>query len=116
MPELIYEKETQTLRQMPENYMLASFEKGYWIVDPDGAIGEDLHIALVKFFRVFENKFKYTSWIDFNLWMWHSDNQENNLRDVLSQLLDRLDTHGSIDPIREEGPIQDARDVLNRVG
>ncbi len=40
--------------------------------------------------------------------------ERQNLRDALSQLLDRLDHHGSIDPIREEGPIQDARDALEK--
>lgn len=37
------------------------------------------------------------------------------LKEALSQLLDRLSYHGSIDPIREEGPIEDAKTILNRI-
>ena len=35
------------------------------------------------------------------------------LYESLGQLLDRLDEHGSIDPVREEGPIEDARNALS---
>ena len=34
------------------------------------------------------------------------------LLDALTQLMDRLNTHGSIDAIREEGPIEDARQAI----
>ena len=34
------------------------------------------------------------------------------LYEALSQLLSRLDFHGSIDVIREEGPVEDARQAL----
>jgi len=61
--ELIFHLSTQTLRLMPENYMLANFEKGYWIVDPDSAVSEALHIELVYFFRKHGNKFDQESWI-----------------------------------------------------
>lgn len=36
----------------------------------------------------------------------------DQLAEALSQLLDRLSTHGSIDPVREEGPINDAEIAL----
>ena len=36
------------------------------------------------------------------------------LREALQQLIDRLDYHGSIDPIREEGPIADATAALRK--
>lgn len=36
------------------------------------------------------------------------------LVDALGQLLDRLDHHGVLDIIREEGPIEDAREALER--
>ncbi len=41
-------------------------------------------------------------------------NSHDALTEALSQLLDRLDHHGSIDPVREEGPILDARQALNQ--
>ena len=37
---------------------------------------------------------------------------EQLLAEALSQLLDRLTEHGSIDPVREEGPIADAESAL----
>jgi hypothetical protein len=44
------------------------------------------------------------------------ENQINtDLMEALSQLIDRLDHHGDIDSVREEGPIDDARAVLERV-
>ena len=39
-------------------------------------------------------------------------NSYDALVSALGQLLDRLNYHGSIDPIREEGPIKDARTAL----
>lgn len=36
------------------------------------------------------------------------------LLEALEMLLDRLDEHGSIDPVREEGPIEDARNIIAR--
>lgn len=42
-----------------------------------------------------------------------NERRERNLAEALSQLLARLDTHGSIDPVREEGPIEDARQALS---
>lgn len=36
------------------------------------------------------------------------------LLEALAQLLDRLEYHGSIDLIREEGPIEDARNAVNK--
>lgn len=36
------------------------------------------------------------------------------LFEALTQLLSRLDYHGNIDLIREEGPIQDARDAITK--
>lgn len=39
-------------------------------------------------------------------------NNHQPLIDALGQLLDRLSYHGSIDPVREEGAIEDARNAL----
>ena len=38
--------------------------------------------------------------------------QNTRYFEVLSLLIGRLDEQGGLDPIREEAPIQDARDVL----
>ena len=35
--------------------------------------------------------------------------------EALRMLLDRLDEHGSIDCVREEGPIEDARNAIAKV-
>lgn len=40
-------------------------------------------------------------------------NKEKAIKEALEQLLSRLNEHGSIHPVREEGPIQDAIDALN---
>lgn len=39
-------------------------------------------------------------------------NNHYKLLEALDQLLDRLNEHGSIDRIREEGPIEDARNAI----
>ena len=39
-------------------------------------------------------------------------NSHYALLEALTQLIDRLDYHGSIDLIREEGPIDDARQAI----
>ena len=36
----------------------------------------------------------------------------DKITEALTQLLDRLDYHGNIDIVREEGPIEDARQAL----
>ncbi len=59
---LTYCAGSQTLRLMPQNYMLATFASNRWVVDPDAAISEGFHIKLVKFFRVLEHRFQQSSW------------------------------------------------------
>ena len=43
-------------------------------------------------------------------------NSHLDLIETGQQLLDRLDEHGSIDPIREEGPIEDFRSAIEQAG
>lgn len=38
-----------------------------------------------------------------------------DLIESATMLLDRLDHHGSIDPVREEGPIEDLRRAISKV-
>lgn len=59
---LEYSEGTKTLRVMPSNYMLASFERQRWIVDPDGAIGVKFLVEVTKFFHKHTNKFSRDSW------------------------------------------------------
>ena len=50
--------------------------------------------------------------MDFATFIIHACNSHDALVSALGQLLDRLNYHGSIDPVREEGPIEDARTAL----
>lgn len=88
MEKLIYSEETKTLRIMPENYMVASFEKHYWVVDPDAAIPADLAVEIFKFFSVHENKFKLDSWKKLNI-AWLVD--KNVIQVDLEELKDRME-------------------------
>ena len=44
--------------------------------------------------------------------LFRAANSHYKLVEALGQLLDRLDEHGTIDHVREEGPIEDARQAL----
>lgn len=48
MVDIQYEVYSQTVRQMPENYMLARKVRGVWVVDCDGAVTVDtvLHVSM----------------------------------------------------------------------
>ena len=56
---IVYEEGSGTIRQMPENYMLAHNHKGHWIVDPDSAADWKV---IKKLFRVifFSNELRWT--------------------------------------------------------
>jgi hypothetical protein len=45
---VIYSESTDTLRLMPQNYLLAYREKGHWIIDPDMAVDKDLAVRVFK--------------------------------------------------------------------
>ena len=51
-----YCESTQTIRQMPENYMLAMCCRGYWIMDPDFAADTRLVVALTLSLMQYENR------------------------------------------------------------
>lgn len=48
MVDIKYESGSQTIRQMPQNYMLAKRVGGVWVVDCDGAVTVDtvLHVSM----------------------------------------------------------------------
>ena len=48
-PHIVFEEKNRTIRQMPENYLLAESSKGYWICDPDSAADWKI---VKKLFRV----------------------------------------------------------------
>jgi len=52
-------------------------------------------------------------------WVERRDKMEKvfpKLLGACKQILDRLDFHGSIDTVREEGPIEDLRQVIEEAG
>jgi len=59
---LEYNEATQTLRLMPQNYMVADFSRYRWILDPDGSIPLKLLVELTKFFSKHKHKFTKDSW------------------------------------------------------
>jgi len=56
---IIYEEGSGTIRQMPENYMLAHNHKGHWITDPDPAADWKI---VKKLFRIifFSHELRWT--------------------------------------------------------
>jgi hypothetical protein len=56
-PELIFEKATQTLRQMPQNYLIAEKRGNAWICEPDIACNNELAIAVFKALLEYRNKY-----------------------------------------------------------
>lgn len=55
MNELIYETYSETIRQSPQNYLIAYKKDNRWIVDPDMQADEDLCI------KVFLERFNHSS-------------------------------------------------------
>lgn len=54
---LIYQPETETIRQMPQNYCIATKSKGYWMIDFDIAADEELVLRVAKALFVFDNRY-----------------------------------------------------------
>jgi len=52
-PILSYEQSTETIRQLPQNYLIAYKRDGGWICDPDAAADKELAT------RVFKSLFNY---------------------------------------------------------
>lgn len=55
--EIIYQKATETIRQMPENYLLAHRTFGRWVCDPD--IAADQKISSAIFLELFNYESRY---------------------------------------------------------
>lgn len=53
-----FEPGSNTLRQLPENYLLAHYENGSWICDPDLAAREDFAVRVFKALLKWENKYQ----------------------------------------------------------
>ena len=56
---LVYESETDTLRQMPENYLIAFHTYGRWICEPD--LKADARLVFSVFCLIFDYDYKYGS-------------------------------------------------------
>jgi hypothetical protein len=57
--EFIYQAGSETIRQMPENYMLAECTKGYWIADTDSAVSDKVAILVAELIHK-SHTFKFT--------------------------------------------------------
>jgi hypothetical protein len=57
--EIIYQKGTETIRQMPENYLLAHRTFGRWVCDPDIAANKE--ICTTIFLELFNYDSRYGS-------------------------------------------------------
>lgn len=58
-PTLIYQKDSETLRQMPENYLIAGWHEGLgrWMCDPDVAADQELSTRV--FLALFDFQTRY---------------------------------------------------------
>jgi hypothetical protein len=54
---VIFEKGTETIRQMPENYLLAHRTFGRWVCDPDIAANQKICTAI--FLELFNYESRY---------------------------------------------------------
>ena len=54
---LVYNAATDTIRQMPQNYLIAYREHGRWICDTDGAADQGL--AVQVFLRLYKYDYQY---------------------------------------------------------
>ncbi len=54
---LIYQQSSDTIRQMPENYLIASRAHGSWIAEPD--LAADKHMAIKVFTLLLDYNNKY---------------------------------------------------------
>lgn len=54
---LIYQQNSDTIRQMPQNYLIAHRENGRWICDPDLAADKELSNRVFNALFEFENKY-----------------------------------------------------------
>lgn len=56
---VIYQEGSDTIRQMPENYLLAHRTFGRWTCDPDVAANKEISVAI--FLELFNYDSKYSS-------------------------------------------------------
>ena len=52
-----YEEGSQTIRLMPENYLVAFYNFGYFVIDPDSAIPDTLASSIFIKLRIHDLKF-----------------------------------------------------------
>jgi hypothetical protein len=58
MNTLVYQPGSDTIRQMPQNYLIAHWEKGNWHMEPDLAADIDLVILVTRALMIYELKFE----------------------------------------------------------
>lgn len=54
---LIYDEGSETIRQMPQNYLIAHKVKGHWVCEPD--LAADKELATRVFIALFDFDVKY---------------------------------------------------------
>ena len=54
--EIVYNKSTETIRQMPQNYMIA-IKNGHWVMSPDLAADPKIVCAVTVALLEFVNKY-----------------------------------------------------------
>lgn len=57
---IVFQKESNTLRQMPENYLVAYFhpERNHWVMDQDLACDFKIASSVFKLLHKHENKYE----------------------------------------------------------
>lgn len=58
MKKIVYCKFSKTLRQQPQNYLIAFLQCGRWVMDPDLAADLDVVIKTTVALMKFENKYE----------------------------------------------------------
>lgn len=58
MNKITYENYSDTIRQMPQNYLIASKKNNKWICEPDLAVNVDIAVMVFKSLLIYENKYE----------------------------------------------------------
>lgn len=57
-PKLVFDQYSNTLRQKPENYLVAHFDRNHWICEPDLAANKKLCVKVFVALLTYENKYQ----------------------------------------------------------
>jgi len=54
---LVFNQYSQTIRQVPQNYIIASNQKGYWMLDFDLSADKELVLRVCEALFTYENRY-----------------------------------------------------------